>query len=1084
MRKMTILLSLFVFCSFFALQAQTVQITGTVTSAEDGLTVPGASVVVKGTTIGTVTDFEGNYTLSVPSGATTLVFSYVGYVTQEVMIEGRTVINVAMSVDVLAMEEVVVTALGVSRERRALGYNVQEVSAEAISRAGTDDIVKALSAKTSGVSITSSSGGAGAAAYITIRGAASITGNNQPLFIIDGQPVSSGGGSSGVGGVQTSARSIDLNPEDIESMSVLKGGAATALYGLRAANGAIIITTKKGRAATMLDVQVNSYLQLNQVSQLPPLQTRFAQGTGGVWRSGHNGSWGPYMDQSAYSQDPGVWTKPNFDTFGAIVRAGSPLADASLGPVVPADRYEFFQTGLTYNNNISVTSSTPTSQFYLSLGNRDETGVVPNEKFERTSIRVNASSDLLSNVKVGANTNFVNSRGNFTQKGSNVSGIMLSLLRTPASWFNEEGYIFPEGSQRNYAGGAGYDNPYWTVNQNYWDESVNRFIGNAFVEWTALDWLTLKYQAGNDWYNRRYKDVLAKGSRGSTAQGGDVTEYSNYTSLLNSDLLALISTNLTEDISLSATVGHNLYKSFSKTLLGYNNAPLDIPGFNHVSNTSLQGTSAGESEFRSSAVFTDATVGLYNMIYLGVTGRYEKATSMPDGKGEFFPSANIGFVFTELPGIRDNNILSYGKLRSSYAIIANVAPVYALSTQWFSGGVGDGWTSGGGFPMLGRTGFTYGTTGGAPDLTHEKMKSFEIGAELRFINNRVGLDLTYFSNYNEALILNVPIAPSTGYYGQFMNAGEMSSKGYEISANATPVLTNDFRWDIMANFTKIKNVVEQLAPGIEDVFLAGFTDPQIRAVAGQDYRSIYGYDWYRDGDGNVMINTDPSKGRIGYPISNDPQGMIPLGKVDPDWTANVYNEFSYKGISLSVLFDIRKGGMMWNGTQAAMNYFGTSKVTENRKAVYNPDGSINFDQTPAANIKVFEGVLGFIDANGKVVSSGVTNNIPVVLDQTWFMSEYGSNFAGGPNSAEIEETSWFRVREISVSYRFGQELLRSIPAVKNLEVYASGNNLILITPYTGIDPETNLSGAVNGQGMDYFNNPGKKMYTFGLRVGF
>lgn len=1080
MRKLTFLLLPFVFCSIFSLQAQIVQITGTVTSAEDGSTIPGASVVVQGTTIGTVTDFGGNYVLQVPAGATALTFSYVGFGTQTIPIEGRTVINVSMSVDALAIEELVVTALGVTRERRALGYNVQEVSSEAIARAGTDDIVKALSGKTSGVSITSSSGSAGAAAYITIRGSASITGNNQPLFIVDGQPVTSGGGGTGVGGVQTSGRSIDLNPEDIESMTVLKGGAATALYGVRAANGVVIVTTKKGVPAQQLDVQFSSFVQMNQVSQLPPMQNWFAQGTGGVWSSGHMASWGPSLGQSAYSKNPAVWTKPEFDINGAIVLKTSPYAAPILGEVIPADRYEFFQTGLTYNNNISVTSSTPASQFYLSIGNRNESGIVPNEKFERTSIRANASSDILSNVKVGANTNFVNSGGYFTQKGSNVSGIMLGLLRTPPSFFNELGYEFADGSQRTYRGGGGYDNPYWTVNNNPWNEDVNRFIGNAYIEWSVFDWMTLKYQASNDWYNRRYKNVFAIGSRGTPA--GSVTEYSNYSSLLNSDLLALINTNVTDDINLTATVGHNLYKSFSKTITGFTNAPLDIPGFTHVSNTSLQGTDAGESEFRSSAGFADATFGFYNMVYLGLTGRYEKATSMPDGKGEFFPSASIGFIFTELPGLRNNDLLSYGKLRSSYAVVANVAPIYALSTRWFSGGVGDGWTEGGGFPMLGRTGFTYGTTGGAPDLAHEKMKSLEVGTELRFFNNRVGLDVSYFDNYNEALILNVPISPSTGFFGQFMNAAEMSSKGYEISVYGAPVMTSNFRWDAMVNFTSIKNVVEQLAPGIDDVFLAGFVDPQIRAVAGMDYRSIYGYDWFRDDNGNVMINTDPGRGRVGYPITNSAQGMIPLGKVDPDYTANIFNEFSYKGLSLSVLVDIRKGGMMWNGTQSAMNFFGTSKITENREVFYKPDGSIDFNLTPAENIKVFEGVLGYINADGEVVSDGSENNIPVVLDQTWFQG-FGSNFGGGPNVSEIEVTSWFRIRELSLSYRFGQDLLSRLP-VKNLEVYASAYNVLLITPYTGIDPETNLQGAVNGQGMDYFNNPGKKMYTFGLRVGF
>jgi TonB-linked SusC/RagA family outer membrane protein len=1080
MKKFAILMAFFVFAGFQLLLAQTVQISGTVTSSEDGLSVPGASIVVRGTTIGTVTDFEGNYTLDVPADAQFLVFSFVGYVTQEVAIGGRTVINVQMVPDIMALEEIVVTALGVSRERKALGYSVQAVSSESVSRANTDDVVKALSAKTAGVSITSSSGSAGAAAYITIRGSASVTGNNQPLFIVDGQPIVSGGGGTGVDGVQTSGRSIDLNPEDIESVSVLKGGAATALYGVRAANGVIIITTKKGKAGQMLDVQVNSSVQLSQVSQLPAFQEKFAQGVNGVWATANASSWGPRLDQSAYSKDPSVWTRPLYDTRGAIVPATSPLADASLGSVLPADRYEFFQTGLTYNNNVSVSSSNPNSQFFLSIGNRDEASVIPNEKFGRTSIRANASTKLLDNLKVGANSNFVNSNGNFVQKGSNISGIMLGLLRTATTFFNEDGYELPGGAQRNYRGGGGYDNPYWVVNKIFWTEATNRFIGNTFVEYNALDWLTFKYTVGIDWYNRRWKDEFSVGSR--AFPGGRVTEGFNYTGLFNSDFLALINKNISDDISLTGTLGHNLYSSFSKTLTGATNAPLEIPGFNHLSNTSLQATGVGEAEFRSSAVFADVTVALYNMLYVGGTGRYEKATSMPDGKGEFFPSASLAFVFTELPGLAGNDILSFGKVRASYAQIANVAPAYALSTQWFSGGVGDGWTDGGGFPMLGVSGFTYGNTGGAPNLTHEKMRSFEVGTELRFLNNRIGLDFTYFDNYNEALILNVPISPSTGFFGQFMNAAEMSSKGIEVTFNATPVRTKDFKWDIIANFTKIDNVVEKLAPGINDVFLAGFVDPQIRAVAGQPYRSIYGFDWYRDDNGNVLINTDPSRGRVGYPLTNAAQGMIPLGKVDPDYTANIMNELSYKGISVSVLMDIRKGGLVWNGTRMAMNFFGTSKETENREVFYNPDGSIDLTRTPAENIVVWNGVLGYLDANGNVVTDGTANNIPVVLDQQWYQG-FGSNFGGGPTIPALEKTDWFRIREVTLTYSFPKSLLAATP-IKNLDIYASGYNLLLITPYNGIDPETNLQGAVNGQGMDYFNNPGKKMYTFGVRMGF
>jgi len=1064
-----------------SLYGQERRVTGTVTQFSDGGTLPGVTVRVQGTTLGTTTDMDGRYEITVPSDAI-LVFTYIGMNTEEIAVNDRQIIDVAMVSDVSMLQEIVVTALGMSRERKALGYNIQEVSSEDLLRANTDDVVKALSAKTSGVSIVSASGSAGAAAHITIRGSASLTGNNQPLFIVDGQPISStgsGDGGNSVDGVQRSNRSIDINPEDIENITVLKGGAATALYGIQAANGVVMITTKKGKRNQPLQVNLTSSVAMSEVSQLPPMQDQFAQGSGGTWISGNLGSWGPRMDQSAYTKDPAAWVRPDMNTFGAIVPSNSPFADASLGAVTPADRYEFFQNGLTFNNNVSVSKGTDVSQFFLSVGNRREEAVVPNELFQRTSIRANASSFLLPNLKVEANSNYVNSQGNFIQKGSNISGVMLGLLRTPASFFNEEGYKLPDGSQRTYRHGGGYDNPYWTVNENFYDESVNRFIGNSAIEWNALDWLTFKYQIGADWYVRRYKDVLAIGSR--ALPNGGVTDGSNFTSLINSDLLAMINRDLTDDINLSATVGYNLYGSFSKTVQGGTNAPLEIPEYYNLSNTSQQNASAGESEFRSQAGFADVNVAFRNMLYIGGTGRYESATSMPNSQGKFYPSGNISFVFSELPGLQGNSVLSYGKLRASYSIVANVAPIYALSTSWFSGGVGDGWTAGGGFPMLGSTGFTLGNTGGSPTLVHEQMKSFETGIELAFFNNRLGFDFTYFNNYNSDLILSVPIAASTGFTGQIMNAAEMSSEGIEISFNATPVLTTDFQWKINANFTQLNNIVQKLAPGIENLFLGGFVDPQIRAVAGEAYRSIYGFDWHRDANGNVLINTDPNQGRVGYPLTNEDQGMISLGKVDPDWTANLLNEFSYKGISLSTLFDFRMGGLMYNGTQYAMNFFGTSKLTENREVVYNADGTIDFSATPAENIMVFDGVMGYLDADGNVVTDGLENNIPVVADQAWFLG-YGSNFGGGPTAAAMEDVSWIRMREISLSYRFNPSLLANLN-LSSLEVFFTGYNLLLITPYTGVDPETSLLGSTNALGMDYFNMPGRKTYTFGLRVG-
>jgi hypothetical protein len=312
-----------------------------------------------------------------------------------------------------------------------------------------------------------------------------------------------------------------------------------------------------------------------------------------------------------------------------------------------------------------------------------------------------------------------------------------------------------------------------------------------------------------------------------------------------------------------------------------------------------------------------------------------------------------------------------------------------------------------------------------------------------------------------------------------MNAARMESKGIELSLNATPVSGKNFTWDIIANFTKFENIILELAPGVDNLFIGGFTVPQVRAVAGERYGSVFGEDWYRDEDGNILINDDPTDSvRDGYPWTNTGP-MVPIGNTQPDWTANITNTLKFKGVGLSFMVDIKKGGVMYNGTRFAMNYFGTSEQTQYREVYYTPEGTINFDLTPAENIKVFEGVYGHLDASGNPVSSGIKNVTPVVLDQAWWRGQ-GSNFGGGPSSAAMEPAGWVRLRDVTLSY----DIPVKKKVMKALQIYFTGRNLLLFTPYTGIDPETNLQGATNGQGMDYFNNPGSKTYSAGLKVTF
>ena len=1069
MKKISLILAFLGFIGLQVVFAQTREISGIVTSSEDGSTIPGASVAVKGTTMGTITDMAGKFSLKIPSSAKALAVSFVGMVSVEVPLTASTNYTIKLKSESISVDEVVVTAMGISSEKKSLGYSVQKVGSDVLATKPNSDIVNSLAGRTSGVQITSSAGDAGASTFMTIRGASSITGNNQPLFVVNGMPIISGGGSSGVDGVTTSSRSIDLNPEDIESITVLKGGAATALYGLRAANGVLLITTKSGKNLTNRKIEFHTSVGIDQISQTQERQTKFAQGNDGAWISGNTFSWGPKISELEYDGDATY----KWDTKGKLVAKGK----GNGTPAQYYDPYEFFQAGVSTNNRLNISNGNENGTFYFSMSNLDQKGIVPNNKYGRTTLRLNATTKLSKNVTMGVDFAYTNSTARQIQKGSNVSGVMLGLVRSATTFDNSAGYQFPDGTQRNYRNGGGYDNPYWTANNISFDENVNRFTGSGNLNIKFTDYLDLVYTAGIDWYNRRYTNKFAVNSRAKPS--GYMDEYMYYAGIFNSDLLLNFNKKFGDKIKFKASIGNNFFSSFNKSLYG-DATGLEIAEFYQLSNSATNTTSSGTTNYKTMAVFGDMNVAYDNMLYLGVTGRNDWSTTMPKAnRSAFYPSVSLGFVFTELAALKGNKILSFGKLRGSMARTANIAGPYNTSNYFYAATSGDGWTTGNKFPYQGSAGFSLGSGLGNPDLKHETMDSWEVGTELKFFNNRFGLDVAYFYNKNKDLLMSVPIAASSGFTSVYMNAASMERKGVEITIDGTVVKSKNFKWDIIANFTKLKNTILELAPGVDNLFLGGFTTPQVRAVAGQEYGSIFGEDWARDSSGKILINDDPTDSyRDGYPWTKT-GAMVPIGNVNPDWTANVTNTLTYKSISLSFLWDIKSGGKMYNGTHFAMNYFGTSKETENREVYYTAQGTIDFAKTPAENIVVFDGVYGHLDASGTPISSNKNNVTPVVMDQAWYQG-MGSNFGGGPSVAAIERTDWIRLRDITMSY----DLPIKNRVIKAAQIYATGKNLLLFTPYSGIDPETNLEGATNGQGMDYFNNPGTKSYLFGLKITF
>jgi TonB-linked SusC/RagA family outer membrane protein len=1064
MRKFAMMLALLIFAGVQVMLAQTT-ITGTVTSSEDSKGIPGATVLVKGTTVGLTTDLSGKYSINVPSGGRTLQFSFVGMKTKEVAIGTQTVINVVLDLDVMDIEGVVVTALGISREAKALGYAVQSVQSDEIVRSGTSNAVNALSGKVAGVQITSSSGAAGASSFMTIRGTASMTGNNQPLYVIDGIPMDNSQLTAGdpdqgtnnlLYGVALSNRIVDINPEDIESMNILKGGAATALYGMRAANGVVIITTKKGTASVgkKQTVAINSSITIENVSQMPEMQKLYSQGFGAFGVTTLN--WGSKLTDLRFDGGTNLYYPQ-----GNIVLAEN--APSGAAPVLANDNIEnFFQTGVSYNNSVAISGGNMNTSYYLSIGNSSTTGVVPNNTFDRTNISLSGESKLSDRFSTSAKIAYTNSGGVRIQQGSNTSGVMLALMRMPANFDitggsddpanDKAAYMLPDGRQRNAYNGAGYDNPFWTVNMNQFEDKVNRLTGHTALNYFVNDWATITYRIGTDWYSDRRNQFFARGSR--TAPSGRVYEEQHFLQDFNSDLFLNINKKINEDFTFTGLLGHNMYQTKWQRLFVQGDN-LTVPNFYQLSNAANIKARETKNEKRTAAVYYDLGISFRNMLYFNTTGRNEWSTTLPEANNSFFfPAVGGSFIFTELPALHDNKVLSFGKIRASYAQIANDAFAYATLPSYFGAATADGWTDGISFPGWGVAGFQYTQTIPNNELEPEFLTSFEVGVDLRFLNNRFGIDFTYYNNENENLILSVPIARSSGYAAANLNAATMVNKGIEIAMNIAPVQTKDFKWDINVNFTKNTNEVLSLAEGVDNVFLAGFVGSQTRAVVGESYGSIFGNDWLRDEAGNVLIDDDPTSATYGFPVS-DPDETN-LGNVMPDWTMGISNMFSYKGLSLSFLFDIKKGGVMWNGTKGAMYYFGTHKDTESRG-----DGAIY----------TFEGVK---------MSDGSANDILVAKDVDWFVNGEGSGFTG-PAGQFVEETDWVRLRELTLAYSLNKSLLTKT-FLQGAEVFFTGRNLWLSTPYTGVDPETSLIGAGNGQGLDYFNMPGTKSFTFGLRL--
>ncbi|NOY48130.1 MAG: SusC/RagA family TonB-linked outer membrane protein, partial [Chlorobi bacterium] len=828
--------------------AQEKTISGTI-SDQSGMPLPGVNIIVKGTSNGTQSDFDGNYTINASVGAV-LTFTYVGLKTVEITVGSSSTINVTMEEDASVLDEVVVTAFGIKKEKRSVGYAVQEVAAETIINSGASNVLDALSGKSSGVQITRSSGSAGGGSRIVIRGATSMVGNNQALIIIDGvrsnnETLQS---QASTAGTASSNRLMDLNAEDIESVSILKGAAATAVYGTAGSAGVILITTKKGTKGQKFQVSISSQIAFDNVSQLTQLQNTYAQGRliGGVptYRgpeTGESGSWGPRLSDLEYSTDSSIYNATN--TAGNFGRAfdvdgnyrwdnNGFLVPRGLGNGTAANDYnklnsdDFFRTGVSLTKNISITGSNESITYRFSASDLKQEGIVPNEEYKRRTFNLGAT--LKANDKLSFETaiNYTRSDYDRIQQGSNTSGLLLGLYRTPASFDNSNGlgtaarnnpvaYEFADRSQRNYRGGGGYDNPYWVINNAPGKEEVHRLFGNFKTNYVVNNWVNLNLNVGLDVTSDKRKQSFEIGSR--TNPTGRIILDDFLTRQTDVNLFVSGDGDITEDFSFNYLVGVN-YFSFVRDRLNEVGIGLLFPGFMDISNTTTVSGFEDINRYRSMGVFINSQISWKRMLYLNFSARQDYDSRLRDPAkafnasdiGFFYPSVSGSFIFSEV--LPKNDILSFGKIRASWAQVGAPPPAaYSTSTSYEIANIFGGWGNGITFPINNVTSFELDNLAGNPNLKPEITTTKEYGIELRFFGNRLNLDVAYFESDIEDAILNASLPASSGFTSKWVNAGVMAGNGWEVTIGAKPIVSENFSWNTQINWSKSETIVKSLA---------------------------------------------------------------------------------------------------------------------------------------------------------------------------------------------------------------------------------------------------------------------------------
>lgn len=1026
--------------------SQTRQVSGTVSNSK-GDAVPLATIQEKGTAVSAVANDKGQFTIKVTGGSVTLVISSAGYATIELAVGAASYYNIQLQ-ETGNLGEVVVTALGITRNKKSLGFAAQEVKSADLNINRQPNVLNALQGKVAGVTISSVGGGPGQGASIRVRGINSIGTDlsNDPLFVIDGVLMDNSTSTLGAGS-SNNVRSVgnrasDINPEDIETINILKGGAATALYGLRGASGVVVITTKKGKGDGVR-VNFSSSYGFDNVNKYPAVQKIYTAGILGVYTPiGLGPAWGPTIAEAKAGTGPGN------------------VAADPTHPDVLFDNYErAYKTGTQFRNTINLTAGTEAVKIFSSFSYFKQTGMLDFTDYKNISARVNTDIKISNKLKSSINFNYSNS-GGYKYDADRFGE---SLAYFSGRW-DVRDYINDDGTQK----WRGTNNPIYGAATNKLKDNVNRFVGGLSLNYNPLSWLNLSYRIGIDNYTDN-RVRTAPGLRGIVGERsydnaeGFVGEYNTNFRAITSTLMAIASTKVGKNFNTTLRLGQDVYdrRVSSKGVLG---SRLNVFDWFDLRNAAVLQATSGFSQYRLMGLFGEATIDFKNFLFLSITGRNDMTSSLAKPNNSFFyPSASLSYVFSE--HIKLPELVTYGKLRFSYAKIGKDAPAYSTA---------NGYSAYTALPS-GVTGFTRASLLGDPKLRPEFTNTFEGGLEMNFFKNRLGFDFTYYHSISKDQLLNVDVSSATGYVRAAVNSGSIRNKGVELILRGTPVKTENFKWDINLNYSANKNKILSIRDGLKEIAYAvhpgyGNAAVTMKLIPGEAYGNLYGthYLRYYGTDVPDPLRTDKSRpmviGANGFPVLAPVSSQKLLGNSQPDWVGGLSNSFSYQRFTLSALFDARWGFEKYNRLENFFSAFGIADYTTDRR-----------------DFKIFDGVL----------ANGTPNTKSVWLGQA--MGPDGVNYGEGYyrlyhrtiSEPFVQDASWVRLRSLSLAYNLPVAKLFNDKFIRDASITLTGNNLWLHTNYFGLDPESvSADSGSNVDGFSGFTYPAARTFLFTINVGF